>query len=215
MKKKNLLGIILLGCLCLSLVGCGNTQNSNAIGKQSLGANSIGANSIEPKEDTKEDITTLEQNNDLYTVDSISKKLNKVITDSDKFEFDIDTYTCTEISGYETEYSDCSFYIFDDSVEAKNAFDFMKDNWFYTDDEDYVVTDTTIIGWESGVCDASIRASVYLTKNLIIVYNEKVIGSWLGDNYVEPTEQELAEQQAREELENQEIDRIRELLKQW
>lgn len=148
-NKKALVAVLLVGSILLS--ACGD----KADGKR---------NKKNKKEEHRARIL------DTYTLDDIEEKTNaKEMVESVYYNED-----CYRVNS-NNKYNNARFIIFDSEVEAQE---------FYEDAiEDYLLSksysdDKYSIGYEYGVCDASIIDMVLVDKNIVMIAETAIYGDW-------------------------------------
>ena len=123
-----------------------------------------------------------------YTVEEVLDRCG--LADKDEWNSDksIHYYAIHEDEDYDTiniydeesVYNGCHFTVYKSVRAAERAFEERRE-YYEPNSNDYISGGNYVGGWESGVCDASIKSFVYISGNLIITYQDLFVSSW-GDS---------------------------------
>ena len=114
--------------------------------------------------------------NSHYTSEYICNKTG--FDESNYRAFEIGGHKCDQywnFDGSEEDYNRIYFYLFDTKEEAKDAFEYMRKNWF----KEIIYQDKSSIEGEfAGVCDALLFGYIHLKDNLILYTELYAVSSW-------------------------------------
>ena len=115
----------------------------------------------------------------LYSADIIEDEVNanEIVT---SYYYDYDCYRVNSSN----KYNNARFLIFDTEKEAQEFYDYAIENYLTScdySDEKYS------IGWEFGVCDASIKDMILIDKNMVMVAEVSIYGEWVGPDEDTPS----------------------------
>lgn len=125
--------------------------------------------------------TQMSINGKKYTYDDVFEKTNATeMTDSRFFNIE-----CKRIQS-DNKYNKALVFVYDSDVEA-------TENYYNLVDRSLISVSTEgdnySIGYEEGVCDASIKIMIFHVDNLILIMDVSISSDWavdIDDGYVEP-----------------------------